>query len=203
MSAATKPKLGFWMNLPDGWIPLDPSSERVPDQVARILDSRADTDPHLSAHRGNVERQLTAALKAARTRDLVFGAILATFTRDGFPIAASLAVTRHTAPTAAEAGAILEGLGTDGAKANTLLDTPFAGTVVRSAYRERVAASDAPHAESTEVAVFQYFLPTPDRRRVLVATGATPTLPMADVFGTLFDAMVSTFQFVNETDGDG
>ena len=26
---------------------------------------------------------------------------------------------------------------------------------------------------------------------------------MADVFGTLFDAMVSTFQFVDETDGEG
>lgn len=195
-------KLGYWMNLPEGWLPLDLSDgQRIPTAVAELIDERAAADPNVAEHRAAIERQVAAAVRAARTKELSFAAILATSTSTGLPIAASLALTKHRSPDGADAGRILAGLGKAGGKTNTLFRTPFAGTAVRSSYPETVAA-EGPDGETqtVQIAVVQYFLPMPSGRDILVASGATPTLPMAAAFGELFDAIMSTFQFVSESD---
>lgn len=205
MTTTRSSGLGFWMNLPDGWLPLDLAGGRIPDQIARLLDERAAAEPQVAAHRGQVEQQLRNALRVARAKELAFAAILATFTADGLPIAASLALTRHRSPDGADASRILSGLGQQRDKQNTLLELPHTGTVVRSEYLDRtpveLPAGPAKRGGTpavAEVVVFQYYLPLPTGRELIVATGATPTLPMRSVFGQLFDAIISTFQFVDE-----
>ncbi len=204
MNATAQTRPGFWLNLPDGWLPLDPRGGRIPQQVRRLLDRRAGEDPQVAAHRGQVEQQLRAALRMARAKEFAFGAILATFTAEGLPITASLALTRHRSPDGAEAGAILAELGEQKDKHSSLFEVPFLGTVARSEFLDRtpveLPSAGRPGAAATvaEVAVFQYFLPVPGRCELLLATGATPTLPLREVFGTLFDAIVSTFQFLDE-----
>lgn len=204
MTSTRTAALGFWMNLPEGWLPLELSSGRIPDQVARLLDERSAANPQVAAHRGQVEQQLRSALRTARIKELTFAAILATFTSTGLPIAASLALTRHRAPDGSDAARILSELDQQSDKHNSLLELPFVGTVVRSEYLDRTPVQlpagrgQAGKPAVAEVAVFQYYLPMPGGRNLVVATGATPTLPMRAPFGQLFDAIISTFQFVEE-----
>lgn len=194
-SAATR--VGFWLNLPDGWLPLDIEGGRIPAQVAALIEQRAAADPNVAAHRRVIEQQIASALRAARRKELAFAAILATCTRDGLPIAASLAVTRHRMPGSADLDAMLGAAQAQAGRTVSLLDTPFAGAAVRCAWRERIAAQPGVR-ETAEVALVQYHVPIPGRQQqLLTLTGATPTLPMAEVFGTLFDAIVSTLQFLD------
>lgn len=207
----SKPELGFWMNLPDGWLPLDPRAKDIPREIESMLDQRAAEDPNVAAHRGQVEETLRRALKLARSQDLAFGAILATFTPDGLPITASLALTRHKTIDGAEAHQVLAELGEQQDKKNTLFEIPFIGTVVRSEYRDKTPVevpaakgSNAPAAtDIVEIAVWQYYIAVPHSTDLVIATGATPTLPMAAVFSQLFDAIISTFQFVDGVDTGG
>jgi len=208
MTSTRRAAPGFWLNLPDGWLPLEPGSERIPDQVQRLVELRAQADPRVAEHRGQVEQQLRAALKEARAKELSFGAILATFTADGRPITASLALTRHRSPGGADAHRILAELGDQRDKQNTLIELPYVGTVVRSAYLDRTpvelpAGQGRPASVLAEIAVFQYFMPMPGGSDIVVATGATPTLPMREVFGSLFDAILTTFQFVEDDPAAG
>ncbi len=199
--AAGRP--AYWLNLPDGWLRLETTGERIPVQVQRLLDEAIAREPAAGAHRGQIERQLTSALRTARSRELAFAAMLATFTPNGLPIAASLTITVHKAPTGSDVSQILSGVGAGpdaSARENSLFELPFVGNVVRSAFRDRVAIDDAARGEPTvaDIAVWQYFIPEPSGRTVVVVTGATPTLPMTEVFGRLFDAVASTFQFVDD-----
>ncbi|HEX2903298.1 MAG TPA: hypothetical protein VHO01_07555 [Jatrophihabitans sp.] len=206
MTSMRKAELGFWMNLPPGWLPLDPRSSRIPEQVEQLLERRVAEDPQVAAHRGQIEQQLRHALKLARSQDLSFAAILATFTEDGLPIAASLALTRHRTPDGVQAHQVLAELGEQRERTNTLFDIPFIGTAVRSEYLDRTQVelpaaqgSGAPAGVGTaEVAVYQYYIGVPNSTDLIIATGATPTLPMREVFAQLFDAIISTFQFVDE-----
>jgi len=211
MTEMRKAELGFWMNLPEGWLPLDVRSDSIPDQVRELLERRCVEDPLAAAHRGKLEQQLRQAVKMARSQDLAFGAILATFTPDGLPITASLALTRHRTIDGAEAATVLSALNEQRDKQNSLFDVPFLGTVVRSEYLDRTPVevppargSSAPAATATaEVAIFQYYIPVPRSTDVVIATGATPTLPMRAAFAQLFDAIISTFQFVDGADTGG
>jgi len=206
-----KAELGFWMNLPPGWVPIDPRSGRIPDQVAELIERRVAEDAEVAKHRGQIEDQIRHALKAARSSDLVFGSLLATFTADGLPIAASVALTRHHTPDGADAHLVLAELGDQSGKTNALFEVPYVGTVVRSEYLDQhpvevppAAGSNAPAGVSmAEVFVVQYYLPVPASSDVLIATCATPTLPMREVFSQLFDAIVSTFQFVEDAADTG
>ncbi len=201
--STVRTRYGFWMNLPDGWMALDPT-EAIPVQLARLLDARAADDPNVAAHRQQIERQIRSALAAARDAEVSFGAILAAFTADGLPIAGSLALTRHAIPGDTDPRVLLGRVEGQGGALTTVIDVPFVGPVVRSASRERlsVPAKDLPPGapDSLEVAIFQYLLPVPGGQEVVVASCATPTEPMFEIFGRLFDAMISTFQFVPETD---
>jgi hypothetical protein len=191
------------MNLPEGWLPLDLSNGQIPAQIRDLIDARVEQDPQASAYRGQIEQQLRAAIRIARSKDMAFAAILATFTADGLPIAASLALTRHRAPDGADAARILAELGDQSTKHNTLIELPYVGTVVRSEYLDRITMDDASspgRGAHADVAVFQYFLRMSGRGDIVVATGVTPTLPLRAQFGALFDAIISTFQFVDETD---
>lgn len=211
MTSMRKADLGFWMNLPPGWLPLDPKSNRIPEQVEELLERRAAEDPQVAAHRGQIEQQLRHALKLARSQDLAFAAILATFTEDGLPIAASLALTRHRTVDGAEAHQVLAELGEQRDKTNTLFEIPYIGTAVRSEYLDRTPVEMPPARGSSapagtgvaEVAVFQYYIAVPHSTDLIIASGATPTLPMREVFSQLFDAIISTFQFVDGADTGG
>ena len=78
--------------------------------------------------------------------------------------------------------------------------------MVRSEYLDQTPVevppakgSNAPAGTSiAEVAVFQYYIAVPHSTDLVIATGATPTLPMRAVFSQLFDAIISTFQFVED-----
>jgi hypothetical protein len=194
-----RPSPGYWMNLPEGWIPLDlDSGERIPVQVERLIAERAAADPAVAVHRGQIERQIAGALRAARVRQLSFAAMLATFTSTGLPVAASLALTRHRRPDGASAGDILADLESQRGKTASMLELPDVGPIVRCSYLDRLPIEG--RTEVAEFAIFQYYLPVPGGRDLVVATGATPTLPMTEIFGQLFDAILSTFQFVDDVE---
>ncbi|MCW2541295.1 MAG: hypothetical protein JWN95_3020 [Frankiales bacterium] len=188
----------FWMNLPDGWVVLDLDTKDVPVQLQELMDDAQSRDASFADHRGVLEKQIKTMIRSARSSDVSFAAILATFSEGGLPVSASLTVSLHDAPEAADAHKILSEIDADNTevgRSNRVIELPYVGNVVRSAYLQNMNYTS--FQGNAKNAIFQYFIPLPDNaRRIAVVTGVTPTLPLTEAFGGLFDAVLSTFQFI-------
>ncbi len=185
----------FWMNLPDGWSVLDLDSTDVPEQVRQLMDEAERRDASFSQYRATLDKQLKTMIRSARSSDVAFAAILATFADGGLPVSASISVSLHDAPEAADADKILSEMGSETGRSTSVLELPYVGRVVRSAYLQKLNTTS--HQGNAETAIFQYFIPVPGGRRIAVVTGVTPTLPLIEIFGDLYDAVLSTFQFIS------
>jgi hypothetical protein len=195
MTATSPPSAGqaFWMNLPEGWSVLDLGSSDVPSQVRVLMDETEQREPSFARYRATLDKQLRSMIRSARSSDVCFAAIFATIADHGLPVAGSISVTAHDAPEAVEADRILSEIEHEDGRTNTVIELPHVGRVVRSAFRQELGSTSAGKAET---AVFQYFIPVPTSRRITVVTCVTPTLPIAELFGDLYDAILSTFQFL-------
>jgi hypothetical protein len=196
MAAATSApssSQAFWMNLPEGWSVLDLGSSDVPGQVRILMDETEQREPSFAQYRATLDKQLRSMIRSARSSDVCFAAIFATIADRGLPVAGSISVTAHDAPEAVEADRILSEIEHEDGRTNTVIELPHVGRVVRSAFRQELGST---HAGKAETAVFQYFIPVPTSRRITVVTCVTPTLPIAELFGDLYDAILSTFQFL-------
>ncbi|MDQ2836248.1 MAG: hypothetical protein M3Y42_14170 [Actinomycetota bacterium] len=192
----------FWMNLPDGWSVLDLDSKQAPAQVRVLMDEAEQRDGSFAQYRAPLEKQLVMMIRSARSSDVSFAAILATRADGGLPVAGSISVSLHDAPEAADADRILSEIDHEEGRSNSVIELPHVGRVVRSAYLQKLNPSGqqsnpSGQQSNAETAVFQYFIPVPDGRRIAVVTCVTPTLPLLELFGDLYDAILSTFQFIS------
>ncbi len=198
MATTSAPSSGqaFWMNLPEGWSVLDLGSSDVPSQVRILMDETEQREPSFAQYRATLDKQLRSMIRSARSSDVCFAAIFATIADRGLPVTGSISVTAHEAPEAVEADKILSEIEHQDGRSNTVIELPHVGRVVRSAFRQELGSTNLPDLGTAETAVFQYFIPVPTSRRITVVTCVTPTLPIAELFGDLYDAILSTFQFL-------
>ncbi|MFN8074416.1 MAG: hypothetical protein U0Q15_03225 [Kineosporiaceae bacterium] len=191
---------GFTLHLPPRWIPLERRPDRVEAQARAILTQRLGPAGGDARRRRELERDLAAALRGASAREVRLAALLVEMTTDGLPVLAAFTLTTHAMPPTGVAG-LLQPDATRIGERVAAVELPFAGSAVKVAYRDRVrpplprgrggaGMSPAP----VTVAVTQHLVPHPDGRRVVVATGLTPTLALAGAFEVLFDALAATLR---------
>ena len=181
----------FWLDLPPDWLVLDPGSGRVLAQVAALVQRAVAKDPAVAAHRGMIESEIRAVVAQARSGDLSFCAMLATVVNDVLPMMATLTVAHRAVRDGADTSSMLSTLRRRPGAAVTRVQLASAGTAVRAVFRDKARGGglDRP----VQAAVCQYFIPT--RSGVVVVTGATPLLPLAEHFADLFDAIADSFTF--------
>ena len=188
--------LDFELRLPPDWMVLETEGERIPVQLARLLDDAEQRDPAVQAHRGMVEKQLRAVLRNVRSQDLSFCAMLATVVEDVLPMYATLTGALRGRSGSNDVASILSEL--QRKQHGNVKRIPIGELVgVRAAFRTTV--SDEAMGQPIEAAVWQYFIPSGNTDggadRVAVLTASTPMLMLEQQFGELFDAIVATFRF--------
>lgn len=197
----------YWLRLPPGWVPLERTDRGIDAQVAHLLQAGAVLGPPTRAEargRARAERQLTTAMRAARSPDVALAAVHvepasppdpagSTDGRGSSTVAAAFTVTTHARPPVGDA---ITGLLSVRNGARTV-DLPFAGPAVRVTSLEVVPVHEGPDraAGTVRVALTQHLLPHPDGRRVLALNGMTSALERAEEFESLFDALAATFRF--------
>jgi hypothetical protein len=82
----------FAMDVPDDWMVLALSGERISDQLSRLLDDGAARDAGFAAHRGAMEKQIRQVLKSVRGQNVSFAAMHATVINDLLPVLATLTI---------------------------------------------------------------------------------------------------------------
>ncbi len=186
----------FSLSLPPGWMVLETEGERIPVQLARLLDEAVRRDPAVQAHRGMIEKQLRASLRSVQVQDLSFCAMLATVVGDVLPMYATLTGVVRRRAEGNDVTSILSELQR---KHHTNVGRVPIGdlTGVRAAFRTTVSEESV--GQPVDAAVFQYFIPSGQEDRVAVLTASTPLLVLERQFGDLFDAIIGTFRFIGGT----
>jgi hypothetical protein len=189
--AHTDAVAAFTMRLPPDWLVLDVEGERIPVAVNRLLAQAEARDPAVAAHRGQLERRIRSVLRGAREQRVGFCAMLVAWV-DGLPVTADLTVGVRDA--AGDDAAVIAAQLRGRMRAEvSVLDGLEIGPVVRAKFRQRAGESSA--RQPAEAAVWQYFIPEPDGRKVAVLTAASSVLALEDEFGDYFDAIVASFSF--------
>jgi hypothetical protein len=183
-----------------------PDARRITAQVTQLLDEALPRDPRVAEHRGFIERQLREALRQARAQQLDFCALLATVIDDVLPMLATFTIAQRTIGHGSSLVALLEDLQRQPHVEVSVVSVAGVGDVVRAQFRKTLNDSQFTGARPpsgaparVEAAVWQYFVPTPRRRHLAIVTAATPLLQLVDSFSDLFDAVMHTFRFSDES----
>ncbi|AZI57425.1 hypothetical protein EH165_03875 [Nakamurella antarctica] len=183
----------FSVWLPDDWWLFDLESDRISDQVERLLNQTAAIDPAVAAHRGKLEKLVRDSLRTARGQDLTFMAMWGTWSED-LPIVANLTVAMVDRPSGDDSAVLMSQLTRKAkAKVEVVRLTDIDAAVVHSRYRD--VGTHPQYGGKFESAVWQWFIPTPDDRGFAVVTASTPSVILENDFNELFGEIVDSFTF--------
>jgi len=184
---------GFWVALPEGWVSLDVDPSTSPASTRKLVDAAAANDETVRSHRAAIEQLITQMAADAAAADVCFVACYFQVFDERLPVQASLTVAFHTLDGANDPESMLGELGgSDGRRVDSVeLDAGMA--IRRRGRRSRLF----PGAEQpVEFVSHQYFLRVPNTTdRIALLTFATPTLPLEDDLGDLFESMAQSFTF--------
>ncbi|MGV9311640.1 hypothetical protein ACWDR0_05540 [Streptomyces sp. NPDC003691] len=205
----------FGIAVPDGWQRYDLGGDALAAARAGMLRRTPD----------RAERELVNAafrnarriLAAAERHGAVYAAGITSMFEDGL-LLAGVMIFRLTPPpgetfTAHELARQFSATGRRGRgrgeRRFSTVELPGIGPVGRLT---GVEEADAANGVSHRVLVMHTIIPVPASRRVLIVTGYSPNLPLADQLYDVFDAITGTFSFeygmggvgeVGEADGTG
>lgn len=190
----------FRIATPADWVDVDLDRSGDIGPLVRLVASRSTLTPEQAAEAGDVLEMLAAANAQAVAHGAVFASVLSQVV-EGAPVSASLFVAvRHEqaaggapAPEALARRLRHQPRSTPVAHAVEVVTLP-AGKAVRSRGRT-FARPVGPTGPTVEVDTVQYFVPVPDGDGLLVLTFSTPTLPLADAFAELFDAIAGSLSW--------
>ena len=187
--------LALQVATPASWVDLDldPSTRR--QSIARTVEQAA---AHMSPEgRQELARMLERAATDAETQGAVFAAIYSDVIEQR-AVSASLVVSvrpgKGMPPQALNRSELAHGLSRTLATTGSVevRDLP-AGPGVR--LRKRVMAPLPGQEAEVEVENVQWFVPSPDGSQLALLAFSTPTLGLAEPFGSLFDAIAGTLQW--------
>ncbi len=188
------------MVTPPGWFQIDLNPRTSRQSIRRLVAERTRTDKDSAGARRELTRLLEDAVAAAGSQGAVFSALYADIV-DRTPIGASVIAAAVVAEGSLTPGGKfdldrLQELAGEAGRQTTVRDTEIvelpAGRAVRVHKETALTAAGRPAYTD----VVQYFLPMPGRFAVLIVTFSTPTLPLAEAFGELFDTMAASIEWV-------
>jgi hypothetical protein len=204
----TAPPVGVSLAVPDSWWEFDIRPEGREATIRRLVDERVRAAPDLAPYRNDLSTLLRRMARDAYDSGALYLGCMAE-NLDGVPLTATVTVTLLTAadsrgvPLSTDPQAIVQSLTSvtarregDAWRKVTTVDLPDLGPCARTYGIEDVPV-DRGDPRTVRMALTQTYVPVPGRpREVVLISGASPVLDLADAFHDIFDAVTSTFRFV-------
>ncbi|MGQ4374296.1 hypothetical protein ACN6K9_007768 [Streptomyces sp. SAS_267] len=176
--------------------------------VRGLVDERIRGVPELAEYRGDLAAELRKMAKDAYDSGAVYmGCMAENF--DGVPLTATLTVSvlgarnKQGVALSTDPRAIAESLGTVTARREgdawhtvTTVDIPQVGFAARTFGVEDVPVAQG-DTRTLRMVLTQTYIPVPGTTdQVVLVSGASPVLGLAEAFHDIFDAVTGTFRFV-------
>ncbi|MFZ4178016.1 hypothetical protein [Streptomyces tunisiensis] len=211
MEALTVERGGFRIKVPESWWEFDVRPESRDDSIHRMVTERLRAHPELAPHRDTYISFLRkAAADAWKSGALYCGCMAETFGGD-IPITGSVTVslvggrTSKGDPLPTDPEAVTAQLAVKEAKREgdswrkvTTVDIPGVGPAARTYGIEDVPVPDDELGRTIRAVLMQTFIPVPGQEgKVALVAGSSQVLDLAESFFDIFDAITSTFRFVD------
>lgn len=199
---------GFSLSVPDSWWEFDIRPEGRDATVRALVDERIREVPELAEYRGDLAAVLRKMAKDAYDSGAVYmGCMAENF--DGVPLTATLTVSvlgarsKQGVALSTDPRAIAESLGTvtarregDAWRSVTTVDIAQVGFAARTFGVEDIPVAQG-DTRTLRMVLTQTYIPVPGTTdQVVLVSGASPVLDLAEAFHDIFDAVTGTFRFV-------
>ncbi|MEU3761295.1 hypothetical protein ACIQUO_20245 [Streptomyces albogriseolus] len=211
MEALTVERGGFRIKVPESWWEFDVRPESRDDSIHRMVSERVRAHPELEPHRDTFVSFLRkAAADAWKSGALYCGCMAESFGGDT-PITGSVTVslvggrTSKGDPLPTDPEAVTAQLAVKEARREgdawrkvTTVDIPGVGPAARTYGIEDVPVPGDELGRTIRAVLMQTFIPVPGQEgKVALVAGSSQVLDLAESFFDIFDAITSTFRFVD------
>ncbi|MFI1957772.1 hypothetical protein ACH46L_17280 [Streptomyces althioticus] len=211
MEALTVERGGFRIKVPESWWEFDVRPESRDDSIHRMVSERVRAHPELEPHRDTFVSFLRkAAADAWKSGALYCGCMAESFGGDT-PITGSVTVslvggrTGKGDPLPTDPEAVTAQLAVKEARREgdswrkvTTVDIPGVGPAARTYGIEDVPVPGDELGRTIRAVLMQTFIPVPGQEgKVALVAGSSQVLDLAESFFDIFDAITSTFRFVD------
>ncbi|MFD5801886.1 hypothetical protein [Streptomyces sp. NPDC127020] len=200
--------VGLSLSVPETWWEFDIRPEGRESTIRTLVDERIRETPELAPYRAEASAMLRKMAKEAHDSGAVYlGCMAENF--DGVPLSATVTVsilgakTQQGVALSTDPRAIAESLRTitprregDAWRKVTTVDIPDVGPAARTYGVEDVPVAQG-DSRTLRMVLTQTYIPVPGTTdQVVLVSGASPVLDLAEAFHDVFDAVTGTFRFV-------
>ncbi|WND35849.1 hypothetical protein RI578_16810 [Streptomyces sp. BB1-1-1] len=199
---------GFSLSAPASWWEFDIRPEGREATIRGLVDERVREIPELAPYRPDLTTMLRSMAKDAHDSGALYMVSMAE-NFDGVPLSATVTVSvigarnKQGVTLSTDPRAIAESLRTitprregDAWRKVTTVDVPEVGTAARTYGVEDVPVAQG-DSRTLRMVLTQTYIPVPGTNaQVVLVSGASPVLDLAEAFHDIFDAVTSTFRFV-------
>lgn len=200
--------VGFSLSVPESWWEFGIRPEGREATVRGLVDERVKETPEIAPYRAELSTMLRKMAKDAYDSGAIYlGCMAENF--DGVPLSATVTVTvlgaknKQGVALSTDPRAIAENLRTitprrdgDAWRKVTTVDIPDVGAAARTYGVEDVPVAQG-DSRTLRMVLTQTYIPVPGTSdQVVLVSGASPVLDLAEAFHDIFDAVTSTFRFV-------
>jgi len=208
MTAAQAAPVGILLAVPESWWEFDIRPEGREATVRKLVDERVRAVPELAPYRAELSALLRRMARDAHDSGALYlGCMAENF--DGVPLTATVTVTVLGAANAegvalsTDPQAIARSLTAitprregDAWRKVTTVEIAEVGLCARTYGVEDVPVERG-DSHTIRMALTQTYVPIPGRpEQIVLISGASPVLDLAEAFHDIFDAVTSTFRFV-------
>ncbi|GGN86048.1 hypothetical protein GCM10011579_077410 [Streptomyces albiflavescens] len=199
---------GISLSVPESWWEFDIRPEGRDATIRALIDERTRVIPELAPYRADLTNMLRKMAKDAHDSGAVYmGCMAENF--EGVPLSATVTVSvlgakdKQGVALSTDPRAIAESLRTitprregDAWRTVTTVDIPEVGVAARTFGVEDVPVAQG-DTRTLRMVLTQTYIPVPGTTdQVVLVSGASPVLDLAEAFHDIFDAVTGTFRFV-------
>ncbi|MBZ6079557.1 hypothetical protein KVH15_00690 [Streptomyces olivaceus] len=207
MSTRSSP-LGVSLSVPDSWWEFDIRPEGREATIRALVDERVNETPELAPYRSDLTAMLRKMARDAHDSGALYlGCMAENF--EGVPLSATVTVSvlgaknQQGVALSTDPRAIADSLRTvtarregDAWREVTTIDIPEVGPAARTYGVEDVPVAPGDR-RTLRMVLTQTYVPVPGTTdQVVLVSGASPVLDLAEAFHDIFDAVTGTFRFV-------
>ncbi|MBZ6307806.1 hypothetical protein [Streptomyces olivaceus] len=207
MSTRSSP-LGVSLSVPDSWWEFDIRPEGREATIRALVDERVNETPELAPYRSDLTAMLRKMARDAHDSGALYlGCMAENF--EGVPLSATVTVSvlgaknQQGVALSTDPRAIADSLRTvtarregDAWREVTTVDIPEVGPAARTYGVEDVPVAPGDR-RTLRMVLTQTYIPVPGTTdQVVLVSGASPVLDLAEAFHDIFDAVTGTFRFV-------
>ncbi|MFE1236606.1 hypothetical protein [Streptomyces tendae] len=206
MSTPSTP-VGVSLSVPESWWEFDIRPEGREATIGALVEERLAETPELAPYSADLTAMLRKMAKDAHDSGALYlGCMAENF--DGVPLTATVTVSvlgaknKQGVALSTDPRAIADSLRTitarregDAWRKVTTVDIPEVGPAARTYGVEDVPVAPG-DSRTLRMALTQTYIPVPGTTdRVVLVSGASPVLDLAEAFHDIFDAVTGTFRF--------